>query len=57
MASLSRGDATELLTDDKRPDIEGSGLRPGVEERLDQLANEFADGGLTASQVRTDRTA
>jgi site-specific DNA recombinase len=54
VARLSRSDAVGLLRDDKRPDIEAlsteaQALRP----RLDHLATGFADGELTASQLRT----
>lgn len=51
---LSRPDALDLFTDDQRPDVaklrgEASTLR----RRLDDVATEFADGELTASQLRT----
>jgi DNA invertase Pin-like site-specific DNA recombinase len=50
---LSRPDAVGLLADDTRPDVgamreEAVALRT----RLDALAVEFADGALTASQLR-----
>lgn len=50
---LSRSDARELLVDHHRPDVpalrdEATALRG----RLDSLAMEFADGELTASQLR-----
>ncbi len=51
---LSRPDAVRLLADDTRPDVgkmreEAVALRT----RLDALAVDFADGELTASQLRT----
>jgi hypothetical protein len=50
---LSRDDARDLLIDDDRADLadlraEQSTLRM----RLDQLAEQFADGALSASQLR-----
>jgi site-specific DNA recombinase len=53
VARLSRPDARDLLSDTKRPDVaalrdEANGLR----KRLDALAVDFADGSLTASQLR-----
>jgi site-specific DNA recombinase len=53
IARLSRDDARDLLVDDEREDLaalraEQSTLRL----RLDQLVEQFADGGLTASQLR-----
>ncbi|MEA9997843.1 recombinase family protein [Cryobacterium sp. RTS3] len=50
---LTRPDARELLSDTTRPDI--GALRDeanGVRARLDALAVDFADGTLTASQLR-----
>jgi len=58
IARLSKKDARDLLIDDDREDLaalrtEQSTLRM----RLDQLAEDFADGTLTASQLKagTDR--
>jgi DNA invertase Pin-like site-specific DNA recombinase len=53
IARLSRDDARDLLIDDDREDLadlraEQSTLRM----RLDQLAEAFSDGALTASQLR-----
>jgi len=53
IARLSRDDARDLLIDDDREDLaelrtEQSTLRL----RLDQLAEQFADGNLSASQLR-----
>jgi hypothetical protein len=53
IARLSRDDARDLLIDDDREDLadlrtEQSALRL----RLDQLAEQFADGALTASQLK-----
>lgn len=50
---LSREDARHLLHDQKRPDVEA--LRQEavtLRERLTSVAVEFADGDLTASQLR-----
>ena len=50
---LSRDDARDLLVDQDRPDV-GS-LRAEADTlrmRLDQLATDFADGTLSASQLR-----
>jgi DNA invertase Pin-like site-specific DNA recombinase len=54
IARLSRDDARDLLIDDDREDLtalrtEQSTLRM----RLDQLAEAFSDGALTASQLRS----
>jgi site-specific DNA recombinase len=50
---LSRPDAAELLADDDQPDIEALRSEARVLRlRLDQSATEFADGVLTASQLR-----
>jgi site-specific DNA recombinase len=51
---LARPDAADLLVDHTRPDVpalrqEATALR----SRLDALAVDFADGDLTASQLRT----
>jgi site-specific DNA recombinase len=54
VARLSREDARDLLSDDAHPDT--AALRDeanGVRGRLDALAVDFADGTLTASQLRT----
>jgi hypothetical protein len=54
IARLSRPDAVELLTDNERPDIEALRSEAAAHRaRLDELASEFADGVLTASQLRT----
>lgn len=53
IARLSRKDARELLIDDDRPDM--AALRTDADVlrmRLEQLAEDFADGTLTASQLR-----
>lgn len=52
-ARLSLPDAAEILTDTKRPDLpqlraEATALR----QRLNTLATDFAEGDLTASQLR-----
>lgn len=51
---LSKADARELVVDRKCADI-GTLLAESatLQGRLDALANEFADGELTASQLRT----
>jgi site-specific DNA recombinase len=50
---LSRPDARDLLTDHKRPDIDELRTQAtALRARLDSLAVEFADGALTASQLR-----
>lgn len=50
---LSRPDAVELLRDGKRPDIEALRAQArALRGRLDGMALEFADGELTASQLR-----
>jgi site-specific DNA recombinase len=52
-ARLSRPDARDLLSDNTRPDV--AALRDaanGMRKRLDALAVDFADGSLTASQLR-----
>lgn len=50
---LSRPDARDLLTDHKRPDIDELRMQAtALRARLDSLAVEFADGSLTASQLR-----
>jgi site-specific DNA recombinase len=54
IAKLSRADARELLTSKTAPNIDGLRTEAiGVRERLDALAVDFADGSLTASQLRT----
>lgn len=53
VARLSKPDARDLLTVTNQPDTDG--LRDeanGLRERLDALAVNFADGSLTASQLR-----
>jgi hypothetical protein len=53
VARLSRQDAADLLVDDERPDVDA--LREELRakrSRLDALALDFADGSLTASQLR-----
>ena len=55
---LSRPDAAELLIDVEKPDLDLLRERAlAYRTRLDALATEFADGDLTASQLRiaTDR--
>jgi site-specific DNA recombinase len=57
VARLSRPDARDLLTDHTKPDV--GAFRDesnGVRARLDALAVDFADGELTASQLRTATT-
>lgn len=50
---LSRVDAAELLVDDNRLDAAALRAEAGaLRVRLDTLAVEFADGALTASQLR-----
>lgn len=53
VARLSRPDAADLLTDDAKPDT-GKLREEAVilRTRLDSLAVDFADGALTASQLR-----
>jgi len=54
IARLSRDDARDLLVDDHRPDV--AALRAEADAlrmRLDQLAEAFADGTITAAQLRT----
>jgi DNA invertase Pin-like site-specific DNA recombinase len=54
IARLSRDDARDLLIDDDREDL--AALRSEADVlrmRLDQLADGFADGALTASQLRS----
>jgi site-specific DNA recombinase len=54
LARLARPDAAELLADTGKPDLDGMRTRSAVlRTRLDQLATEFGDGVLTASQLRT----
>jgi DNA invertase Pin-like site-specific DNA recombinase len=53
IARLSREDARDLLIDDDREDLtELRAEQSTLRMRLDQLAEEFADGALTASQLR-----
>lgn len=54
---LRRADAVELLIDRATPDLDG--LRDqatALRSRLDSLAVDFADGAVTASQLRTATT-
>lgn len=54
VARLSRPDATALLQSGTGPDLELLRTQAmALRERLDGLAVEFADGELTASQLRT----
>jgi len=54
---LSRPDAAELLVDHDRPDLEALRAEATtLRSRLDTAAAEFADGALTASQLRTITT-
>lgn len=58
VARLSQPDARTLLVDHAGADVPALQLEStGVRERLDALAVDFADGALTASQLRiaTDR--
>jgi DNA invertase Pin-like site-specific DNA recombinase len=51
---LSRPDAAALLVDHKKPDVDALRTQAvAIRQRLDALANDFADGSLTASQLRT----
>jgi site-specific DNA recombinase len=53
MARLSRDDARDLLIDDDREDL--AGLRAeqqALRMRLDQLAEAFADGTISAAQLK-----
>jgi DNA invertase Pin-like site-specific DNA recombinase len=53
-ARLARQDAQELLIDRDAPDLDKlSAQATVIRARMDELATEFADGGLTASQLRT----
>lgn len=53
VARLSRPDAAELLVDQDHPNAEALQTEAiGLRERLDALAIDFADGELTASQLR-----
>lgn len=53
VARLSRDDARELLDDHERPDVESLRNRANaLRERLTGVAVEFADGDLTAGQLR-----
>lgn len=54
VARLSRPDAAALMVDEEAPDAEA--LREEAQTlraRLDSLAVDFADGSLTAAQIRT----
>lgn len=53
VARLSRQDAADLLVDDDAPDAEAMRTEARtLRVRLDSLAVDFADGSLTASQLR-----
>jgi site-specific DNA recombinase len=53
VAILSRPDAADLLTDGSLPDAEAMSMQAmSLRARLDSLAVDFADGALTASQLR-----
>ncbi|WP_457950478.1 recombinase family protein [Pseudarthrobacter sp. alpha12b] len=53
VAVLSRADASHLVHDKSHPDLAALAAEAvGVRERLDALAVDFADGSLTASQLR-----
>lgn len=50
---LSRPDAAELLVNHKKPDLDALRTEAvALRARLDTLATDFADGSLTASQLR-----
>lgn len=54
VARLSQPDALELTAASAKPDTDAIRFEAvGVRERLDALAVDFADGSLTASQLRT----
>jgi site-specific DNA recombinase len=56
VARLSRGNATELVRDDHRPDVEGLRTEAAaLRSRLDQLTAMFTDGELTLSEFRKGR--
>ncbi len=51
---LSRPDAADLLVDENKVDIDALRTEAvALRQRLDALATDFADGSLTASQLRT----
>ncbi|MGH2927926.1 MAG: recombinase family protein, partial [Solirubrobacteraceae bacterium] len=53
-ARLARPDAKELLVDHDAPDLDKLSTEANaLRARLDELATGFADGDLTASQLRT----
>lgn len=53
LGRLARPDAAALLADRRKPDTADlSSRRAALQKRLDQVAVEFADGDLTASQLR-----
>jgi len=53
VARLARPDAAELLIDHHKPDVDTLRAEAmAVRIRLDSLASDFADGSLTASQLR-----
>ena len=53
-ARLARADAKELLVDHDAPDLDALSTEANaIRARLDELATGFADGDLTASQLRT----
>ncbi len=57
VARLSRPDAAALLADQERPDLDALRAEAmALRGRLDGVAAEFADGVLTASQLRTITT-
>lgn len=57
VARLSRDDARDLLVDVERPDVDA--LREeadGIRRRLDEVAAAFAEGDVTAGQLKTATT-
>lgn len=53
VARLSQADAAELLVDHEKPDVDALRTEAlAIRQRLDSLATDFADGSLTASQLR-----
>ncbi len=54
IARLAKPDALDLLIDDDRPDADQLRQEAVVlRARLEQLAVDFADGGITSAQLRT----